>query len=181
MTTKVAERPTTVENIQVLQVGKYGVRVDEKTWFGVNEPLTPSHFVPDTGYKVAVSTSKTGKKYISEIIGQEEKQGAPAESAPAATPDPVKEAEAALAKAKATAEAKAKETPATTAKLANPSRAGFGQPLTDYDLKVQRQISRAGVWQAAAQAPITGMATNVEEYLSFVRRIADAGMQYVGE
>ena len=48
-----AAKPTVVENINVLQVGKYGVRVDEKTWFGVNQPLTPSHFAPDTGYKVS--------------------------------------------------------------------------------------------------------------------------------
>lgn len=175
MATATTERPKTVENIKVLQVGKFGVRVDEKTWFGVNEPLTPTHFQVGEGYKVSVTASKTGKKYINEIIGQEERgQQAPAASAPAS--DSVKAAEVALAKAKAD-EAKVSQ----TTKGSNPIRAGFGQPLTEYDLSVQRQISRAGVWQAAAQAPITGMATNVDEYLSFVRKIADAGMRYVQE
>jgi hypothetical protein len=82
MAYKAAERPVVVENIQVLQVGKYGVRIDEKTWFGVNEPLTPSHFAPNSGYKVSVVVSKTGKKYISEILGTEVAQA----SAPVAAP-----------------------------------------------------------------------------------------------
>src|SRR5258708_5103534 len=117
-----ATRPTVVENIQVLQVGKYGVRIDEKTWFGVNEPLTPSHFVPNEGYKVSVTVSKTGKKYINEILGQEVAQGTKTDSAPteqkAAQPqdDSVKAAEEALAKAKATAEAKAAAAKAEAAK-----------------------------------------------------------------
>lgn len=166
MTNKSVERPTVVENIHVLQVGKFGVRVDEKTWFGVNEPLTPENFVANNGYKVSVVVSKTGKKYINEIIGVAEETSsheAPKASAPAPAP-----------------ETKMKTAPSGT-KSANPTRAGFGQQLTDYDMAVQRQISRAGVWQAAAQAPITGMATNVDEYLSFVRKIADAGMLYVTE
>jgi hypothetical protein len=191
MSTKTAERPTTTENITVLQVGKYGVRIDEKTWFGVNEPLTPSHFVPNEGYKVAVSVSKTGKKYINEILGQEEKESAPAASAPA--PDPVKAAEAMLAKAKADAAAKAaapatskaepaQSAPATTAKSANPSRAGFGQPLTDYDMKIQRQISRAGIVQAVVTSPILGQwAVNATEYVAIVKNVSDQLLEYVNQ
>jgi hypothetical protein len=187
MSTKTAERPTTTENITVLQVGKYGVRIDEKTWFGVNEPLTPSHFVPNEGYKVAVSVSKTGKKYINEILGQEVAQGTQTASAPTTAPDPVKEAEAALARAKATAEAaaktaaapKAEEKPAP-AKSANPSRAGFGQPLTDYDMKIQRQISRAGIVQAVVSSPILGQwAVNATEYVAIVKNVADQLLDYV--
>jgi phage tail sheath protein FI len=166
MSAATTERPKTVENIKVLQVGKFGVRVDEKTWFGVNEPLTPTHFQVGEGYKVSVTASKTGKKYINEILGQEV-QDAPKASAPASQA--------------ASQPAQAQATQTTKADAPAPIRAGFGQPLTAYDLAVQRQISRAGVWQAAAQAPITGMATNVDEYLSFVRKIADAGMKYVTE
>ena len=59
-----------------------GCRVDEKTWFGVNEPLTPSNFVPNEGYKVSVIVSKTGKKYISEILGTEVAQEAPKSHCP---------------------------------------------------------------------------------------------------
>jgi hypothetical protein len=186
-------KPTLVENIQVLQVGKYGVRIDEKTWFGVNEPLTPSHFVPNEGYKVSVTVSKTGKKYINEIIGQEQKADAPAEQkAEQPHDDSVKVAEEALAKAKAMAEAKVTaakaeaakpaSTPATTTKSTNPTRAGFGQQLTDYDLQIQRQISRAGVIQAALTSPaIAQWAVNIDEYLALVRKAADFGFKYVGE
>jgi ribosomal protein L12E/L44/L45/RPP1/RPP2 len=171
-----ATKPTAVENIQVLQVGKYGVRVDEKTWFGVNEPLTPSHFVPNEGYKVAVVVSKTGKKYINEILGQEVTQAA---SAPAAAPTSAPAATAAPATSKAEAP---KPAPATTTATKNPTRSGFGQPLTDYDLQIQRQISRAGVVQAALMSPaLAQWAVNIDEYLALVRKAADFGFKYVSE
>lgn len=167
-----ATKPTVVENIQVLQVGKYGVRVDEKTWFGVNEPLTPSHFVPNEGYKVSVTVSKTGKKYINEILGQEQKTEA---SAPATAPAPAAQAPQAEAP---------KTTPAEAVKTAldRPIRAGFGSPLTAYDLQIQRQISRAGVVQAALMSPaLAQWAVNIDEYLALVRKAADFGFKYVGE
>lgn len=164
-----AVRPTVVENIQVLQVGKFGVRVDEKTWFGVNEPLTPSHFVPNEGYKVAVTVSKTGKKYINEILGTEVKAGTPA----AATPTTEKVAETPKASAPVQADAKTST---------RPVRAGFGNPLTEYDLAKDRQISRAGIYQAALSSPaLAQWAVNVEEYIALVRKVADAGVKYVGE
>lgn len=166
-------KPTVVENIQVLQVGKYGVRVDEKTWFGVNEPLTPSHFVPNEGYKVSVTVSKTGKKYINEIIGTEQKVSAPAQAAAPAASAPVAAAPKAEEKAPA---------PATTTKSTNPSRAGFGQPLTDYDLQVQRQINRSSNWNAAMNSNFLGQfSTNPDEYLALVRKAADAGIKYTNE
>lgn len=170
MANAMTDKPKLVENIQVLQVGKYGVRVDEKTWFGVNEPLTPSHFIPNEGYKVAVVVSKTGKKYISEILGTEVHD----KKEPAETTVPA-------AKAPANPPAKTVDSPAP-AKTTNPTRAGFGQPLTDYDMAIQRQISRAGVYQAAlaSHAPVQ-WATNLDEYLALVRKVADAGMKYVTE
>lgn len=167
-----ATKPTVVENIQVLQVGKYGVRIDEKTWFGVNEPLTPNHFVPNEGYKVSVTVSKTGKKYINEILGQEEKQEEAAAPAPAA----------AAAPAAPKAETKPAPAPATTTASKNPTRAGFGQQLTDYDLQIQRQISRAGVIQAALTSPAFAQwSTNADEYLALVRKAADFAFKYVAE
>lgn len=160
-------KPTVVENIQVLQVGKYGVRIDEKTWFGVNEPLTPSHFVPNEGYKVSVTVSKTGKKYINEILGTE--VAAPSTPAASAAPAPVAAPKAAAPAPKASS-------------TGNPTRSGFGQPLTDYDVAIQRQISRAGVYQAALNSPaLAQWSMNIDEYLALVRKAADAGMQYVNE
>jgi len=189
MGTGTTERPTTIENIKVLQVGKFGVRIDEKTWFGVNQPLTPQHFQVGEGYKVSATTSKTGKKYICEILGTEVKNDVPSHtvtppSTPAPTPtpatDPVKVAEAALAKAKADAEVKAAA--ATAKPEERPSRAGFGQPLTNYDLAKEKQITRSGIYQAALQSPAAVQwATSIDEYLSNVRKIADAGMRYVQE
>jgi len=187
MSTATTERPKTVENIKVLQVGKFGVRVDEKTWFGVNEPLTPTHFNVGMGYKVSVTTSKTGKKYINEIIGQEDMQEAPAAQAPTATSDPVKAAEAALAKAKADAKAavvaaaKAKE--AQTDKgsdTTHPSRAGFGQPLTEYDFQIQRVINLSSCWNAACSAAgaLSQFATNSTELTSEITKLAEAGLKF---
>lgn len=164
-----AKRPTQVENITILQVGQYGVRVDEKTWFGVNEPLTPQHFVPNQGYKVGVVVSKTGKKYISEIIGTEVAQSAPAAAAPAAA-------------APAPAPTPAPASQAAPATSGRPTRAGYDKPLTEYDLSKDKQISRSGVYQAALNSPaLAQWATNIDEYLALVRKAADAGVQYIHE
>jgi hypothetical protein len=176
------ERPKTVENIKVLQVGKYGVRVDEKTWFGVNEPLTPTHFQVGEGYKVSVTASKTGKKYINEILGQEVQESAPAAAPAQAVPDAVKAAEAALAKAKTDAEAavKAQATPKTDAR---PMRAGFGQPLTEYDMKVQRVINHSSCWNSAcAAAPaLAQFVTNTTELIAEIRKVAEAGLKFTDQ
>lgn len=174
MAQSTAARAVTVENITVHQVGKFGVRVDEKTWFGVNEPLTPSHFVSNEGYKVSVTVSKTGKKYINEILGQEQKQDAPAAEAP--TPAPAAQAPKTEA---------LKTTPAEAVKtvIDRPTRSGFGTPLTTYDLAIQRQISRAGLIQAALSSPALaqfGLA-NIDDYLALVRKAADFAFKYVSE
>jgi hypothetical protein len=150
-------QPSAVETIAVLQVGKYGVRVDEKTWYGVNEPLTPSHFTPQQTYKVSISVSKTGKKYIKEVLGVSEtpvSAPAPAETAPAVDKERAQH-----------------YTPPATTKEA---------PKT-LDAKTI-QIQRQGCWQAAIQSPaLTTWAVNVDEYLAIVRKAADAGVRYVNE
>lgn len=149
-------QPSVVETITVLQVGKYGVRVDDKTWYGVNEPLTPSHFSPTNTYKVSISTSKTGKKYIKEVVGVSE---APA-AAPAAAP--------------------AVATPAVDTERAQhyTPREETKKALDAKDIRIQRQ----GCWQAAIQSPaLTTWAVNVDEYLAIVRKAADAGVKYVNE
>lgn len=171
MANATTDRPKLIENITVLQVGKYGVRVDEKTWFGVNEPLTPQNFVPNQSYKVAVTVSKTGKKYISELVGVEATASAPA-AAPVAVAAPVV----------AAAPSPAVAAMQTNSSTKNPTRSGFGTPLTDYDVAIQRQISRAGIYQAALNSPaLAQWAVNVDEYLALVRKAADAGMKYVNE
>ena len=152
MTTKAAERPTLVENIQVLQVGKYGVRIDEKTWYGVNEPLTPSSFALG-GYKISLVVSKTGKKYINEILGAEVVASAPVVAAAPVIAAPV-------------VQPKPIENKATPLKF------------DDKSIQIQRQ----GLYQAALQSPaLPQWALNVTEYLSLVRQVADAGIAYVRE
>lgn len=149
---------SSVENINVLQVGKYGVRVDEKTWYGVNEPLTPTHFAPSQSYKVSISTSKTGKKYIKEVLGVE------AASAPAPAP---------VAAPKATVD---HERAQHYAKAAAPAEASG-----KLDLKTI-QIQRQGCWQAAIQSPaLTTWAVNVDEYLAIVRKAAEVGVKFINE
>jgi len=167
------KRPEIVENITVLKIGEFGVLVDEKTWFGVNEPLTPQSFTKGSSYKVSVTVSKTGKKYVSAILGVEDNEApAPATTAKAAAP--------AATAPKAESKAPAKST--ATDKDKNPTRAGFGQPLTDYDMAVQRQISRAGIYQAALSSPVLGQwVANADEYIALVRKVADAGIEYIKE
>lgn len=148
-------QPTSVENVNVLQVGKYGVRVDEKTWYGVNDPLTPTHFAPGQQYKVSISISKTGKKYIKEVLGVAD---APA-AAPVAAPAP---------KAAVDTERAAHYTPKSEDK----------PKLDAKTIQIQRQ----GCWQAAIQSPaITTWAVNFDEYLALVRKAADVGVKYVNE
>lgn len=61
-------------------------------------------------------------------------------------------------------------------------RAGFGQELTAYDQKIQRQIHRAGVWQAAVQCQaIVQYAPDFEAYKKLVRELANDGVTYTEE
>lgn len=61
-------------------------------------------------------------------------------------------------------------------------RAGFGQELTAYDQKLQRQIHRAGVWQAAVQCQaIVQYAGDFEAYKKLVRELANEGITYTEE
>lgn len=171
------KRVTTTENITVLQVGEYGVRVGEKLWFGVNEPLTPQHFVPNTGYKVSVTTSKTGKKYICEIIGTEDK-GAGTDAT--SVSDEVKSAEAALAKAKADAALKAPV--AGEAAKGALTKEGYWERKEAKDEAVGMLRCRSAAFSAALSSPFLGqLATNVDEYLALVRKAADMAVKYVNE
>lgn len=159
-----ATKPTVVENINVLQVGKYGVRIDEKTWFGVNAPLTPSHFVPNEGYKVSVIVSKTGKKYIAEILGTEVKGSAPV--AVAAAPAPVAVA------------APVVNTTTTGSSAAVVTFAASAQKLDNKDIRIQRQ----GSYQAALHSPaLAQWAVNIDEYLALVRRAANEAVKFINE
>lgn len=194
MPSATTKRPSVVENITVLQIGDFGVRVDEKNWYNTNEPLKPTAFVVNQSYKVSLSVAKSGKKYINEIVGVAD--AAPAASAPAetakaaapATDDPVKQAEAALAKAKADAEAKVKaEAQAVAAKATagvasakGPYRAGYDKPLSEYDLAKDKQIAKSGIIQAALQSPgIVQWSTNLDEYMLNVQKVADFALKYV--
>jgi hypothetical protein len=168
MSSATTERPTSMENIKVLQVGKFGVRVDEKTWFGVNAPLTPTHFAVGSGYKVSVTVSKTGKKYINEIVGVEEAgqaQAAAPATSPATAPvesDPVKAAEAALAKAKAEVEAKAKAAAALPASAPRTTSTGKDKIIT-----------MLALYKSALENPaIAQWATNPDEHIGLIRKYA---------
>lgn len=152
-------QPSVVEAITVLQVGKYGVRVDDRTWYGVNEPLTPSHFSPATTYKVSISTSKTGKKYIKEVLG-------------------VSDASSTSAPAPAAAPAEAKPTVDTERVQHYTPKEETKKALDAKDIRIQRQ----GCWQAAIQSPaLTTWAVNPVEYLALVRQAAEEGVKFVNE
>jgi hypothetical protein len=153
MSTASIDRPQTVESVTVLQVGKFGIRVDEKNWYGVNDPVTPQQFEAGEGYRVAVVTSKTGKKYISEILGQEEKHVAsapPQASVSPSNPKPLT------------------STPVTPSKLDEKS------------IQIQRQgLYQAALQSPVLSQFVTG--NNVTEYLNLVRAAAEAGIAFVAE
>lgn len=77
----------------------------------------------------------------------------------------------------------ATEPPRDLPKVASrPSRAGFGQPLTEYDMTKDRQIHRSGVWQAAILCPQAAQyaeGTSLEDFLKCVEKIAEAGSKWV--
>lgn len=188
MSTATTKRPSVVENITVLQIGDFGVRVDEKNWYNTNEPLKPTDFIVNQSYKVDLSVAKSGKKYVNKILGVAD--AAPAAEAPATQPttsaDPVKAAEEALAKVKAEATAKAAaaqaaaSAPATTGKP--PYRAGYDKPLSEYDLHKDQQIARSGIIQAALQSPgVVQWSANLDEYMTNVRKVADFALKYAQE
>lgn len=134
-----------VENITVLQVSKYGVRVGDQ-WYNVNAPITPSNFLPNKTYSVSIRVSKTGKKYISEILGNEGVSAQPAVDHERAE----------------------RVTEAAKAKDAGP----------DKDTRIQRQ----GLYQAALQSPgLVSWATNIDEYLAYVKQAAVAGLDFVND
>lgn len=74
------------------------------------------------------------------------------------------------------------EKPAPPKRKSNPKRAGFGQELTDYDMQIQRQISRAGLWQAAMQSlGVVQFNTDasLEGYLNAVEKACERGLKYI--
>lgn len=141
------------ETITVAQISKYGVRVGD-AWYNVNAPLTPANFLPNKTYTVGIRVSKTGKKYISEIVQSD----APAV---AAAPAPVK----------------VDADPERTQRVINAVK---GPSVSDDNKR--NDIQRQGLFQAALQSPgLVSWATNVDEYLAFVRQAAEAGIKFVNE
>lgn len=140
------------ETITVLQVSKYGVRVGDQ-WYNINQPLSPTNFLPNKTYTVAIKVSKNGKKYISEIVNGD------------ATPkvEPVKTVN---------------PDPERTQRVINAVRG----PSASFDPDKDRRIQRQGCYQAALQSPgLVSWATNIDEYLAFVRQAAEAGVAFVNE
>ncbi len=60
------------ETITVTLVAKYGPKVGD-VWYNLSPKsnLTPDKFVKGNTYDVLVYTSKTGKKYINQIVGED--------------------------------------------------------------------------------------------------------------
>lgn len=191
MPTATTKRPSVTENITVLQIGDFGVRVDEKNWYNTNEPLKPTAFQLNQSYKVSLSVAKSGKKYINEIIGVADATTAVAGQTTDVS-DAVKQAEAALAKAKADAEAKVQAEAKAVAAAAQasagagvasgkpPYRAGYDKPLSEYDLAKDKQIAKSGIIQAALQSPaIAQWSVDLNNYLENVKKVADFALNYV--
>jgi hypothetical protein len=150
--TKMSEAKMT-ETITVLQVSKYGVKVGDQ-WYNINQPLAPSNFLPNKMYEVSIRVSKTGKKYISEILKSDAGAAVSAPAPVAVNPDPER-----------------------TQRVINAVK---GPSVSDDGKRTD--IQRQGLYQAALQSPgLVSWATNVDEYLAFVRQAAEAGIKFVNE
>lgn len=140
------------ETITVLQISKYGVRVGDQ-WYNINQPLSPTNFLPNKTYTVGVKISKNGKKYISEIVQSDSDTSVPAPSKPVIDHE----------------------------RAARVVTAIKG-PSVSMDPDKERRIQRQGCYQAALQSPgLVSWATNIDEYLAFVRQAAEAGVAFVNE
>lgn len=147
------------ETITIERNGNWGPMVGG-VYYGLNEPLTKDNFVVGNNYEVLVKQSNptpkypTGKKYITQIIGEVQPQQ------PLSVSSTV-----------------AKQT--VTPKAAVTS--GFSKPR-DFDAEA-RGKTRAQQHAAALMSPaIAGLQiNNIEDLLAHVRRAADEGVAYTFE
>lgn len=142
------------ETITVTLVAKYGPKVQDQ-WYSLSPKsgLTPANFQAGKTYQVLVYTSKTGKKYINQIVGEdrvdskalleskEYQQGVSGViNQVVRTPEPVK-----------------------ASKFSG----------RDFDAEARGKVACAS-WAAALSSPALAMyALNKEDYLTLVETVAD--------
>lgn len=134
------------ETITVTYVAKYGPKVGEE-WYNLSPKsgLIPSNFVVGKTYQVLVYTSKTGKKYINQIVGEATE----------------------LPKAEPKVETP-KDEPVAERKVSYAKPAG-----RDFDAEARGKVACAS-WAAALSSPALAMyALNKEDYLTLVETVAD--------
>lgn len=145
-----------IEIIKISAVGPYGVKVGN-TWYKLNKGVEPSAFTNGNTYSVSVNAGQKGGKYINRIENNmgvlHVDVGQP--SAPLLDTNTNKAPD-----------------------VSGPRRAGFGQPLTQYDLDTQHEIRRSGLIQAAMNA-VASHVPNVDKLISESQRVAEAQEQWV--
>lgn len=150
----------TKETITISYVGKFGPSVDG-VWYNVDQKsgLKPGQFEKGKTYTVLVSVSKTGKKYIQQIIG-ESNEAAPEVREEKSGDDKILQA------------------PITTASSGGSSLTYSTYGKRDFEAEARGKVACAA-YTAALQSPGLAMyATSKEEYLKIVAEAALAAIEF---
>jgi hypothetical protein len=147
------------ETIIVTYVGQFGPRCGEQ-WYGLSPKsgLTKDNFEKGKTYQVLVYTSKAGKKYINQIVGEQE---VTPPSAPLVADVGTANKEVIVEKG-----------------IVNPKTGTYFQGATkftgrDFDAEARGKVACAS-WAAALSSPALAMyALNKEDYLTLVETVAD--------
>lgn len=145
------------ETITVTSVGPYGVKVGNEYYrFGKN--LNKDLFTEGHTYAIeyGIGKAKDGSpaKYMNAVLSDNG-------GAPALNPT-------------------INQAPVPQAVDNRPRRAGFDKPLTEYDLRLQAQISLAGVLQASMQA-ISTQVSGVDNLIKESQRVAKTQVEFIKE
>lgn len=150
----------TKETITVSFVGKYGPSVNGE-WFNIDQKsgLKASQFEKDKTYTVLVSVSKTGKKYIHQIVGEDAvpstREDKPGDDKILQRPE------------------------AFTTSTVGGSATYYTPPAKrDFEAEARGKVACA-TYAAALQSPGLAMyATSKDEYLKLVAEAAQAGIDF---
>lgn len=148
------------ELIKVSYVGPYGPKIGD-VYYRLGKKVSVNMFQVGHTYSVQVGTGKEGAKFINSIDKDLGNLEAGTEAPPVLNP--------------ALNQAAPVSAPAVDNR---PRRAGFDKPLTDYDMRIQMQISLAGLLQAAMPA-VASHVSGVDKLIAESQRVAEAQIAWV--
>jgi hypothetical protein len=138
-----------LETLKIEALGKFGVK-SNGVWYGTKRPLAVTDFVSGATYTVLVEPWTKGDKSGMNIVQiVDTGNSAPVANAPTSgagsPPTPNRQQ----------GQPEVKDNPSVrrTKNGAEYVKAGFGKPMTDFEIELDARISYAGLLQAAVQSP----------------------------